>query len=427
MIRGGNHQIRPKDSALKRTVVLLFLMLMSPTLRASLLPGFALEQVAKATGFVSSVAATSAGQLYYTTTSGGIYRIDGTESVLVAQVDTVAVSDSGLLGMALLSDTVAVVHYTKINPNRSWNNDILSDVVATVDLTNGTVSLFHEFILDVEAPASGGPAEHHGGNPVVGPDGSIYVGIGDYGAGLIAQLFEWNAGKIYRIFPNGDATVIARGFRNPFGMAFDGVSGKLITGDNGPAVDDEIDIVEQGGNYGWPFTSGNNPPIDGGVPPAYVFPEVVVPTGMVAPNGANAMLPHGILLTSFVGKALYYFPTISTHLSDPITIFANEAGALIDVAQDGHGEIYVTSAAAIFHVIVPRRGDCNGDGVVDGSDYAALMAEVSDGATHSVFEAKAGKMTGSWGCDVNGDGLINAADLGALSRILPARRHAARQ
>jgi glucose/arabinose dehydrogenase len=412
---------------LKRIALLLIPLLMPPTLRATLLPGFSLQQVAKTSGFVSSIAASSTGVLYYTTTSGGIFRIDGTSSVQVAKVDTVAVSDSGLLGMALISDTLAAVHYTRPNPNVTWNNDILSDIVATVDLTTGTVSVLHEFILDVENPASGGPAEHHGGNPVVGPDGSIYVGIGDYGSGLIAQLFEWNAGKIYRVFPNGDAAVVARGFRNPFDLAFDGVTGELVASENGVEVDDEIDIVEQGGNYGWPFTFGNSPPIDGGVPPAYVFPRVVAPTGMMAPNGSNPMLSHGILVTSFVGKALFYFPTISTHLSDPITIFAGDAGPLIDVAQDGRGEIYVASGGAVFHLIVPKRGDCNGDGVVDGSDFAALMAELGDGRAHSVFEAKAGTMTGSWGCDVNGDGLINTADLSALGAILPSRRHAARQ
>lgn len=412
---------------MKRIIALILLLLPTAVLRASLLPGFALEQVAKTAGFVSSIALTSSGRVYYTTTSGGIFRIDGATSVQVATVDTVAVSDSGLLGMALLSDTVAVVHYTKINPNRVWNEDILSDVVATVDLTTGRVSVLHEFLRDIAAPARGGSAEHHGGNPLVGPDGSIYVGIGDYGVGSIAQLWESNGGKIFRIFPNGDATVVARGFRNPFDMAFDGATGKLVAGDNGAAVDDEIDIIEQGSNYGWPFFSGNNPPIDGFVPPAYLFPRVVAPTGMLAPNGANAMLPHGILVTGFVTKALYYFPTISPHLSAPITILANETGPLIDVAQDGHGEIYVASAGAIFHLIVPKGGDCNGDGVVDGSDYATLMAELSDGATHSVFEAQAGKMTGSWGCDVNGDGLINADDLGALSKILPPRRRAARR
>ena len=411
---------------MKRSVALLFLFLAIPALRASLLPGFALQQVAKASGFVSSIAVTTTGQVYYTTTSGGIYRIDGTTSVLVAQADTIAVSDSGLIGMALLNDTTAVVHYTRPNPNRGWNNDILSEVVATVDLESGTVSVLHEFILNIEAPAAGGPAEHHGGNPVVGPDGSIYVGIGDYGGGLIAQLWEWNAGKIYRIFPNGDATVVARGFRNPFDLAFDGVTGQLVAGDNGVAVDDEMDIIQQGGNYGWPYTVGNNPPIDGGVPPAYVFPTVVVPTGMVAPNGANPMLRHGILLTSFVAKALLYFPTVTPHLPDPITIFASDAGPLIDVAQDGRGEIYIASGGVVYHLIAPQRGDCSGDGRVDAADYAALSGELIGGASHSVFEARSGTMTGSWGCDVNSDGLINAADLEALRELLPARRRAAR-
>src|SRR5438093_850248 len=77
----------------------------------------------------SSIAIDSHGTIYYTTTDGNLFRFDGGQSSLIAQVTTVAGGDSGLLGMALRDDITAVVHYT--TPNQ------IADVLSTIDLTTG--------------------------------------------------------------------------------------------------------------------------------------------------------------------------------------------------------------------------------------------------------------------------------------------------
>jgi glucose/arabinose dehydrogenase len=306
-----------------------------------------------------------------------------------------------------------VLHYT--TPGQ------IADVLSAVDLTTGAETILHTFVCDIEFPARGSPSEHHGGNPIVGSDGSIFVGIGDYGGGLIASLPEWNGGKIFRLDPSGAVTQFARGFRNPFDMSWDAANQRLIATDNGAAVDDEINIVHQGDYCGWPFTMGNGLAIDGAVAPIYVFPTIVAPTGIIAVSGRNTMLQHGYLLAAFVTKALYYILDIDSRpLPDPIVLIRGETGPIIDVAEAPNGDVYFATGNAVYQLIVPMRGDCDGNGKVDAADLDALRHEL-DGGPHAMTSARA-----SWGCDVNGDGLIDTKDLTALSSMIGLRIRAVR-
>jgi glucose/arabinose dehydrogenase len=308
--------------------------------------------------------------------------------------------------MALADDRTAVVHYTR--PNQTY------DVISRIDLVTGAETVVHEFAGDIGNPEHGISPEHHGGNPIVADDGAIYVGIGDYGAVQIAASPEWNGGKIFRIDRSGSVEQLARGFRNPFDLAWDRDHQALVVPDNGDVVDDEINVIStSGGFFGWPLTAGLEPPVDGAIPPVYVFPEVVAPTGMVRLAGRNAILRHGYLLCAFVTRALYYFDDATA--PHPMAIIRGETGPLIDVAEGPNGEIYIATGTTIYRLITPARGDCNGDGVVNFADIAALEADL------------AGTYNGSWGCDADGDGLITPNDIGVLWRLLtnrfPAVRH----
>jgi glucose/arabinose dehydrogenase len=387
----------------------------SPSAGASALPGFRVQLIGSTAGFASSIAVDSHGTVYYTTTAGSLFRVDGSgNSALVARVLTEAIGDSGLLGMALLDDRTAVVHYT--TPGEGY------DVIAKIDLVDGTETVVQRFVGDISLPGRDVPPEHHGGNPAVGADGSIFVGIGDYGGGQIAAMPEWNGGKVFRIHPDGQAEQFARGFRNPFDMIWDDARQRLILCDNGPAVDDEINIVTAGGNYGWPFTVGQQPPIDGDLPPRYVFPQVIAPTGMIGLNGRNSALPRGFLIGAFVTKAIYYVRDLDAEpLPAPIPLIQGETGFVIDVTQAANGDVYFVTGNALYRLLTPARGDCNGDGSVDGKDVTALMLELGDGASHLVTRAQEGSYAGTWGCDVNGDSLIDWNDVTSLLEIVAKR------
>ena len=121
---------------------------------------------------------------------------------------------------------------------------------------------------------------HNGGLVKFGPDGYLYVGIGDGGiqgdpTGN-AQSLMTRLGKILRIDVDGDepyeippdnpfvstqnaqGEIYAYGFRNPWRYSFDRETGELWLGDVGQFSFEEIDIVRKGGNYGWRVMEGEH-------------------------------------------------------------------------------------------------------------------------------------------------------------------------
>ena len=136
-------------------------------------------------------------------------------------------------------------------------------------------------ILTVPQPAS----NHNGGQLAFGPDGMLYLGLGDGGSqrdpnGYGQDLTQNLLGSIIRIdVRNASAPqpyaipadnpfasssggerkeTWAYGLRNPWRFSFDRVTGALIAGDVGQGTWEEIDLIERGGNYGWNTMEGSD-------------------------------------------------------------------------------------------------------------------------------------------------------------------------
>ena len=407
--------------ALKKLFLILILLLATATSAlAATPPGFRARRIGPTTGFGTSIAVDSKGTIYYTTKDGNVERVgaDGS-STAIAHVETEANGDSGLLGMALLDDNDAVVHYT--TPGQGY------DVISKVDLTTGAETVMQKIVCDLSMPGRFSSGEHHGGNPSVSADGTIFFGLGDFGGGAIAASPDWNGGKIFRIAPDGTMTQFARGFRNPFDMVWDPAHNRVIATDNGDLVNDEINIVTAGGYYGWPYTMGNGPAIDGATPPIYTFPRIVAPTGMTLLHGRNDMLPHGYLIGTFVTKQILWVPDIDVRpLPDPIPVLDGDTPSVIDVTETEDGKVFFVTGEGVYELETPIRGDCNGDGLVDANDLSALLLELADGNPEPVLSAPGGSHAGSWGCDANGDGVIDSRDIAALEALLRIRTRAVR-
>lgn len=400
---------------LKKILQMVPFLLITASGWAEFLPGFGLDQISAPDGFPTSVAFDADGVLHYTTMDGGIFRHEEGEDIEVGRVDSANEGNAALLGMAFAPDGTAVVHYV--------SSDLSADVVSRIDLSSGEETILAR--LQCSPNGSPCPTEHHGGNPDVASDGTIFFGIGDYGLLNIAQNDDVHAAKIYRVDVDGTVEVWAKGFRNPFDLAWDEKYDRLIAEDNGASGNsDEIVFVRAGENHGWPLTMGNEPPVAGTTPPAFVFADRTAPTGLVLAEATTGWFRQGILVTSFVTRALYYFPSFNEHsIEPPVVVFHDETTPLIDVRQAPDGEIYVASAFGVFRLITPRPGDVDGDGEINRADFDALREELSDTAGgNRTINAHDGTFCASWGADVDQNGEINSADLTELARLLSTRR-----
>ncbi len=403
--------------------VLVLLLLTAPFASGQMLPGFRAETLGTAPGFVSSIVVDSKNTIYFTTTDGWIHRLEDGGSVQIAALPTKSGGNAGLLGMALIDDRTAVVHYTTWDKSR-----VLDDVISRVDLVTGVETVLQVFPCDVVNRLNGVSSEHHGGNPIVAPDGSIFVGIGEYGGRVAAQRPDWNGGKIFRIESDGRTSQFALGLRNPYDLAWDPESDRIVVADNGPDGGDEIHVIDQGANCGWPETFGNEPQMVGAIEPDYVFAHTVAPTGLARMSGAGSLVQHGYLLATFVAKSLFYFPDLDTRpVADPIAIVSDFDDFIIDVTEAPDGEIYFATASfpatsTIHRLVVPQRGDCNGDGFADGRDVLPLMRELAEAPSQPMIRAQDGAHAGSWGCDVTADGLIDSLDLQRLTAMFMKKR-----
>ena len=119
---------------------------------------------------------------------------------------------------------------------------------------------------------------HNGGLNLFGPDGMLYIGMGDGGSGgdplNNGQRLDTLLGKLLRIDVDGEAPyrapgdnplvrrggarpeIWAYGLRNPWRFSFDRVTGRLLLADVGQNALEEINLIERGGNYGWNVMEG---------------------------------------------------------------------------------------------------------------------------------------------------------------------------
>lgn len=142
--------------------------------------------------------------------------------------------------------------------------------VGTAQLVDDRVQGFKIIFTAQPGDNSG---RHFGSRLRFGHDGKLFVTIGDRGNRPSAQNLGTHAGKILRLNQDGSAPddnpfvdlegafpeIWSYGHRNPQGLAFETRTGRLWSQEHGPRGGDEVNLVERGGNYGWPIiTHGRN-------------------------------------------------------------------------------------------------------------------------------------------------------------------------
>ncbi|MBK9516306.1 MAG: PQQ-dependent sugar dehydrogenase [Anaeromyxobacter sp.] len=266
-------------------------------------PGTAVVATDLVTGLgpVTDLAFLPDGRLVLVEKTGAV-RLRGADGALTTagtfRVD--ARSEKGLLGVVVdpaFETTRRLVFYLSL-ADADGGTDLDRHRVVSVPLTAaGTLDLAARAVL-----LSGlrGPANHDGGGLAVGPDGLLYVGVGDTGCNSgrppeppatptnhFATCLGNANGKILRVALDGavpagnplasvaaatacgagcgDAPaglaaprreIYAWGFRNPWRLAFDPDGGRLWVGDVGEVTYEEVTLVEAGRHHGWPWREG---------------------------------------------------------------------------------------------------------------------------------------------------------------------------
>jgi len=251
-----------------------FLGVASFPLAAITLPdGF--TQTVAASGLASPTAMALApdGRIFITEQGGNVRVWNGT--LLAApfvQLDVDDRAERGLLGVALdpqfAQNGFVYLYYTV--PSAPIHNR-LSRFTA-----NGNTAVpGSEFVLlDLDDLSSA--TNHNGGALHFGPDGKLYIGVGENATSSNAQTLSNLLGKILRIDKDGsipndnpffgqaqgkNRAIWALGLRNPYTFAFARTDGRMLINDVGQNTWEEIDDGIPGSNYGWPTTEGptNNP------------------------------------------------------------------------------------------------------------------------------------------------------------------------
>ncbi len=177
---------------------------------------------------------------------------------------------------------------------------------------------------------------HDGGRLAVGPDGFLYVTTGDAGDRPSAQDPDSLSGKILRITADGDpapgnpdpgSPVWSLGHRNVQGLGW-APDGRMFASEFGQDTWDELNLIEPGGNYGWPEVEG--------VGDGFVEPVAVWSTDEASPSGL-AVTDEAVYLAGLRGERLWRVPLTEDGVGTPQALLEGERGRLraVEVAPDG--------------------------------------------------------------------------------------------
>lgn len=283
--------------------------------------------------------------------------------------------EMGLLGLAFHPNYentgYLYVNYTVSSPTRATR---ISRFSVNPNNMNDALEESELILLTYNQPYT----NHNGGQVSFGPDGYLYIAAGDGGSGGDPQNYAQNKssllGKILRIDvdnPQGGnqygipptnpfagntqgyrEEIYSLGMRNPWRFSFDTETGWLWCADVGQSAREEIDIIINGGNYGWRCYEGNLPYNTSGCGPAsdYIFPIWDYPrsegysvTGGFVYRGPNLPGLFGKYIYGDYGSRKIWSieydgvnPAVNTHL-------LTAPGSITSFGVDQNQELYVVS------------------------------------------------------------------------------------
>ena len=299
-------------------------------------------------------------------------------------------SQGGLLHIALHPDFEenSFVYFSFSEPSEEGAGTAIARAVLTEE--EGLVRLADTTTIYTMEPHDSGGL-HFGGRFAFEPEtNAIVLSIGDRRNMSRAQDGEDHAGSFIRILDDGatpddnpyldddevDDLIFAKGNRNSQAMAFHPETGELWAADHGPLGGDEINLIEGGSNYGWPFQTagedysgaplGEGAEVEGMASPIHVFEETVAPSGLafyegeVFPEWEGDMLIGGLAAEGLVRVQMEDGAVAATEL-----LLEGEGYRVRDVVIAEDGAVWLLTDHEDGEIL--RLSAATDDGAADGA------------------------------------------------------------
>jgi glucose/arabinose dehydrogenase len=344
-----------------------------------------LTGVAEADTPMALVARTGTDTLYVAERAGRVRPLTGGslgEPILDISDEVVTSVEQGLLDIEFSADGATLYLHYSVAPD--GDTRVISYPVSGDAVDTGG----RRELLAVEQPFD----NHNGGDIEIGPDGYLYVALGDGGGGGDpednGQDTQALLGKILRIDPPattgddygipadnpfadgaaGAPEVWVYGARNPWRIDFDDATGDLWVADVGQNAFEEIDLLSaadgagRGANLGWnemegahPFEGGSNP--DGAVLPVFEYDRseggCSVTGGVVYRGSAIPALDGAYLFTDYCDGRLRAIRAAGGQTVDERTFDDVSGNSLVSFGTDAAGEVYVLSLDGAVYRLDP--------------------------------------------------------------------------
>lgn len=371
--------------ALRKIIPFIAMACLAPLpLKAATLPaGFTEMQVGANVGLSPTAMEIAPDGRIFVCLQGGQLRVIKNGALLATPFVTVSVNPSGergLLGVAFDSDFASnqfvYLYYTT---SSAPVHNRISRFTA-----NGDVALAGSEVVLMDLDNLSGATNHNGGAIHFGPDGKLYVAVGDNANAANAQSLANRLGKILRLNSDGtipmdnpstfpgivgsttgaNQAIWAVGLRNPFTFAFQPGTGRMFLNDVGEVTWEEINDGIPGSNYGWNICEGNcSPPNANYRDPLFQYPHggAAAESGCAIVGAAFYNPASNQFPNSYVGK--YFFADLCRgwiRLLDPATnsatAFASDIDTPVDLKIGADGSLYYLAqgnGGQVFRVQFP--------------------------------------------------------------------------
>ncbi len=277
-----------------------------------------------------------------------------------------------------------------------WVNQLLRYRVTTSGSWSGPMVLRSGMVAN---------STHNGCSLEMDAGGHLWLGMGDAGVATRAQDRSSLNGKVLRMTRTGgtpaDNPVIAgvrdvvysMGHRNPQGIALRPGTNQVLEVEHGPNVDDEVNLLRAGGNYGWPcYTGAGHPNATAGcrAASAYLDPQwasgapTIATSGGAFARGAQWGDDEGDLFVSTLKEqeVRRFDVTTAGALGTPETLFDNAYGRLRASVSGPGGQLYLTTSNGSGDQVVRVSPRATQVSRIGGADRYEVAAGVS-AATYS--------------------------------------------